>query len=521
MPSRLVTFDHSSPSVPTLTKGARLTASGVAPPSPSFMGNLAAVGSGNDQFGDGRGYGQMAYDASGRIYICDTDSNREIKRFVWNSGTRKFEYDSKVSASSALGASVNPICLVIHSGTLYLAAYNQAASGTWIRYWNNVESLWPNLTVANSSGAFGSNSTGADSSGVLGNGATLSIGLVGGVLSALACGVGSNNRVILWRVSDGAVLVQAAPAGVARYRHIIGSDGKLYGGNVLFSGALPGLHEINAANLTASVLALFTSFSLSTTYWQRKQRGSATGGVSFLSDLIEHDGLLYLRETNPALLHAWLVSDRSYVKQMLRAGFDESDSVSNSFAGPNQFLGNQIQGRLGSHIGPSAQPDHLLFWAWHSPNDSIQAYIKAIPTSVSTATWTYTGPWHAQGSTLNRVFLNGLSGKQGRIRARKNAEAWVTKSIAEAAVDGAFALSLSGSDTVDIQVLMSTFYDLSVYEPESLTLTTKRSAESPFTPSDIHAIADFTESGEIFVPVQTGALVGRASAIGLQGRISG
>src|SRR5262245_52442324 len=137
MASRLVKFDHSSPGVPTLTKGAHLTASGVAPPAPSFMGNLTATGSGNDQFGDGFGQGQMACDSSGRIYICDTESNLKVKRFTWNSSTRKFDYDSEVTTTSALGASVKPICLDIQNGTLYLAAYNQAATGTWVRYWNN------------------------------------------------------------------------------------------------------------------------------------------------------------------------------------------------------------------------------------------------------------------------------------------------------------------------------------------------------------------------------------------------
>lgn len=521
MPSRLVVFDHASPALPTLTKGAHLTAAGIAPPSPSFMGNLAGIGASNDMFGDGFGQGQMACDSSGRIYVCDTENNKEVKRFVWNSSTRKFEYDSKVNTTSALGSAVKPICLEIYNGTLYLAAYDQNASGTWIRYWNNFTSLWPTLTVANSSGAFGSNTTGSDSSGVLGTGATLSIGMVEGVLSALATGVGSNRRVILWKVSDGTVTVQAAPAGFTRYRHAIGSDGKLYGGNIAFSGALPGLHEISAANLTSSVQAFFDSYSFSTTYWQRKNRASATGGNGFIAGLIEHDGVLYVRETNPAILHAWLLSDRSYLKQMLRAGFDESDSVSNCIAGPNQFLGTQIQGRLGSHLGTASMPDHLLFWAWNSPNDAVQAYIKAIPTSVSTATWSYSGPWHADGSTLNRIFADGLSAKQGRVRVSKNGGVWVTKSLAEAASDGAFGIALSGSDTLDVQLLLSTFYDLSVYDPNEVTLATKRSAESPFTPTDCRLISEFTE-GDVLIPYASSSFKGSVGGTGAyQGQIGG
>lgn len=438
------TLNHSN--VSALTKGMRAGVSGVSAPPLQLVGSvgLIATPAANGSFSDVEGKGQKAYDSLGRMYICDSGSNR-VQRFIKNSAG-VWVYDSQCSSLSALGVSVNMEMVAIDRSRnqIHLASSSQNVAGTLVGVWNLAS--WPTLSVVNRVRSYGT----ASASNGAGNLRTpMGITLVGD--EAILVSSAGDYRVIRYNHTTGAILAQKTNS---LWKNRFASDGAKYYSGAQATDPEVGLWEMNPATLIGT-----TRLDIGSAGSAYSRRGYAVQGAGGgdVSDLTYFNGRLYIRLMSDGRILAWDLATNTFVDEFMWPG---GTSLTENFGhAPGRMITQQIQKARFEFIGGDANnSDDVALWSSNAPNLQSQSFVTMVPVSIATATWSLTG-WSAGVNTIKKLvpFGDNLAGEKIRLRLRKNAGAWQTVLFSQLNREDLFALvgTATGSDTIDIEASSS------------------------------------------------------------------
>lgn len=494
------TFNHSTPSAPTLTKGMLLGASGVTHPPLQTIGVLNAFSSANGSFTDAFGLGQVDYDNSGYLYVADTSNNR-VQRFVKSAVTGAWSYDSKCDSSNSLGSAVNTPMVAIDRvrDQIHIASNAQTASGTLVGVWNL--SSWPSLTVGNRVRSYGT-AAGSNGSGNLR--APTALTIVGDF--AILCSSTGDYRVIKYNHVSGALVAEDTNS-LWKARFAANADGSKY-----YSGAQATDTELGLWTMNTSTLVGITRLDATSggTYMRRGSLQQSSGGDA--SDIVSYGARIYVRDFDGGRLQAWETTGDTFVDEFLWAG---GAGVSESFGHSSGYKPSNIQQMK---IGFAAHPtlaDDFVTWSNNAQNTSSQqSFLTCVPSSTSTATWTKTD-WSSGTNTLSGILLDGtnLSAEKYKIRLRKNSGSWITVR-AGSLLGSAFTTAISGlgtftaGDTLTVELSLSTWDRLDGHS----TLIATRDKLSPANVA-MQLVYEDT-AANVYVPYESGAILAKLGGTG-------
>lgn len=497
-------FDHDSPAAPTRALGMLLGASGVTLPSPQTLGSLAGTTTGDGNFSDVNGYGQIDY-SGGYLYVADSSNNR-IQRFAKTSGV--WAYESKLTGITTLlgGGSLPSLISIDRSVTphqIHVAAFDHYTASNWVSVWS--VSDWPTLTTGNRLRQYGANAS-SDTAGRAHN----AMGLTVDGTYAVVSGLSSPYRQITFNHVLNTVIAQETQAN--QYAQWATDGAGNWWSYAPASAAETGVWKNNPATFTG-ISARIDAANAGTTL--RRNR-LATG---LASNPVYAEGRVYVRDYLGRVM-GWNASTSAYVDEFLWGGGLAAGGV---VTGLNSFTANSTP--LSSKMGVVVDGDGmswLVGWCANADNANAQNFIGLWPLSTATATWTKTD-WSAGTNTLLGIAIDGvnLSAEKIKIRLRKNAGSWVTL-VAGQFVGAAFTAAISAlgtftsGDTLTVEYSSSTWDRLDGH-------ATLSAVRDKLSPTNVYAELQYSDSvADVYVPYASTGFKGKAGGTGAyKGKIGG
>lgn len=504
-------FNHSSPSVPTLTKGMMLGASGVSAPTLRIVGTIAAAGASNGQFNDQLGRGQFDYDSEGNLWICNL-SNNAFEKWTRNVITGDYAFSARYTTLNALGSALACDLIAVDRtrtpNQLHVASSVQTAVATAIGVWD-ISASGP-YTVANrvrSYGTFsGSNGTGNARAPL---GLTLS-----GDFAYLVSSAG-DMRLLKINHTTNTLITEATRATLGNAR-FAGTESAMFTGGQL--GTDLGLRKTNVSTLAPSA-RVDSDFVSGYRYTRRGVLNYGTGGD--LCDIAVYDGRVYVRMREGGIIQAWNTADNSFSDEFLSPG-GNGPNGENYGAAPGQMFTNAIQyAKIGFCAHPTLSDDFLAWSGNAQTSTQPQNFLNAYPVSIATATWVYSG-WSAGINTLQSLLPDGtnLAAEKHKARLRKNGGTWYTL-VAGQFSGAAFAAAISGlgtftgDDELEVEGSLSTWARLDGH-------ATKVACVDKLPPTNVNYLLGYDDSaGDVYVPYPSSGFQGRAGGtVAARGRVS-
>lgn len=495
----LQAFDHQTPSVPTLSRGMLLGASGVSAPPIQTIGNMLATSSANGSFNDILGLSQMA-SYGGYLYVADKD-NLRWQRFS-KGATGLFTYDSKLASSSALGSSLAADLIAIDQSRaqIHLASSGQNIAGTWIGVWNLSD--WPNLTTGNRVRSYGTQS-GSNGSG---NARAAQAMTIVGDITYVVSSAG-DLRLLAWNHTTGSLVAEATRTFISLR---FASDGtRYYSGSQ--SGVDAGLVRMNPATL-ANTARLDQPLPAGLRYTRQNY---FYGGNDIL-DLLCYGSRLYGRCIRDGRIFVYDTTTDLFVDEFAwNGGASATETYGHA---PGEFFALQIPyGKMGLYLhNDTSKSDDLLAWSGNARGTAQQSFLTVWPLTTATATWTK-NDFSTGTNTIKAISLQGtqLSGEKYKIRLRKNAGAWVT--VLPSQVCDLTQLSSVGTftsgDTLTVELSLSVADRLDGHA--SLVF-----CRDKLTPTNVSLRLTYEDTAaDVFVPQQTGSFSGAIGDTGFSGRL--
>lgn len=475
---RSIAINHNTPAAPTRSGGMLLGASGVSAPPLQILGITTGPSSADGNFNDsGLGYGQISYDSTGKIYICDR-GNVRIQRFTKNS-SGVWLVDSKfINVTTALGGGSNVLLLDIDRtrNEIHVGAYDHYTASNWISVWSLAD--WPNLTSGNRVRQYGANAN-SDIVARSNSGRSLRIDSTFAVVTSYS----SPYRILVWNHVTGVLVFEETQSN--RYAQFETDQN----GNWWCSGesgaAENGLYKIDISNLT-NISRLDTSIYNS--HWRAKRFFTAYEHSPFY-----YNGKIYARDYYGRVF-GFNSENNQYIDTYIDPGSLEPNNLFTGKSSGQPSNSESIRDKC-AVIVDSDSCAWLVVWQHGADNTATQDYLGLWPLSVSSAVWS-NSTWPDGENTISGIALDGvnLSAEKYQIKIRKNSGTWYT--VKAGSLNGsAFTTAISGlgtfqnGDQLDLEIDLSTWDRLD----GNASLGAVRDKLSP---SNVNAVLLYTNSND-------------------------
>lgn len=486
------TFDHDSPSAPTRTIGALLGASGVSHPPLQVIGTLSGTSSSDGSFSDANGYGQIAYDSSGYMYVADYSNNR-VQRFLKNS-SGVWAFDSKFTSVVTVLGGGSSVSLVdidrsVSPNQIHIASNDHYTASNWISVWSVAD--WPNLTTLNRLRQYGANAA-SSTANRSEEGLSLRVNGTTTVVTSFT----TPFSIISWNNQTGALLVETTK-GSAYGR--FATDGSTYWNTN--NGAEIGLRTYNPSTWVASTR--LDSATANTFRPNRFYTGSC--GTAFY-----YNGKVYGRDLI-GTIHAWNSSSNAYLDVYALPGSLGPSNIETGLVGANQVTLNPLRQKADIVIDQDSCA-WIVGWENNSDNANVNnCFLRAQPITSSVATWTKTD-WSAGTNTLYSISVKGtlIAGEKYKIRIRKNSGSWttITSDLLQDATTIQTPGTFTSGDTLTVELSLSTWDRLDGH-------ATLYATKDKLSPTNVAVELVYNDSSaDVYVPVPTAGFTGNQGATG-------